>query len=173
MKNILKVFVLIAALSLVGCGATGPSNYSEYTEMASVYSTSQNEQLSQRAKAIAASVKEAKVETKGEKTLLSVIAMMQIANLQYVPLGIEPPTTWEDVTNNNILGVARIVGTSTGTYFLYDFLKEGNVGGTTTYQGDVKATGSFNKVEQHTTYSDGSASDVTMNPIEDNSTPKE
>ncbi len=161
--------IIAACLAIVtllgGCGMiNGESDYVPYTVALQEHSTAESSRIQTQAQAIADSVAYARTDTKTEKTLLAVIAMMQIERLQPVALNITKPTTGYDVLNNNIAPVIGATLTGALGYFSYDAIKALAQNGGNTFNGSVDATGSFNNVEQHTTYSDGSSSSLELIP---------
>jgi len=150
------IIILPALLALQGCGLiNGESDYIPYATALQEHSRVESNRISSQAQAIADSVAFADTETKNEKTLLAVIAMMQIERLRPVPLGIVKPTTGYDVINNNLSTVTFGLLTGALGYFSYDAIKSISAVGGNTFNGDVNATGSFNNSELHQTYSSG------------------
>ena len=147
------IFILIV---LSGCGlVNGQSDYVPYADALREHSASEASRIQSQAQAIADSVAYARTETKTEKTLLAVIAMMQIERLRPVALGIIKPTTGYDVLNKNISTVTFGLLTGALGYFSYDAIKELGRNSGNVFNGAVNADGSFNNNEFHQTYSSG------------------
>ena len=164
MRGFLCVMLMLGILS--GCGLiNGESDYVPYTQALQTHSTAESNRIRSQAQAIADSVAFAETKTATEKTLLAVIAMMQIERLQPIPLNITKPTTGYDVLDHNVAPVIGATLTGVLGYFSYDAIKEISRTGGNTFSGPVTATDSFNATELHQTYSDGASMSLSPKSV--------
>ncbi|HID68974.1 MAG TPA: hypothetical protein EYP35_00595, partial [Desulfobacterales bacterium] len=125
-------------MSLSGCGLiNGESDYVQYATALRDHSDAESRRIASQSQAIANTVLTAKPETQNEKTLLAVIAMMQIERLRPVPLGIVKPVTGYDVLNNNASTVTFGLLTGALGYFSYDTIKSISAMGGNVFNGTV------------------------------------
>ncbi|MBU1567727.1 MAG: hypothetical protein KJ630_19145 [Proteobacteria bacterium] len=139
--------MLTACFSLSGCFYTG--DYDKYADTLAAHSVAESTRISNQAEAIMETVVNTSAETKTESTLLTVIAMMQIERLHFVPLVMVKPTTGMDVLN----AVAGNIPIMTMGLTTYKIAERGfEAAGNTNISGEtVTVSESFNPTEVHAT----------------------
>lgn len=158
--------ILLPSLLLGGCGLiNGESDYVPYATTLQSHSDAEARRIASQSQAIVNSLLTANPETRSEKTLLAVIAMLQIERLMPVPLGIVKPITGYDVLDHNIPTVASALLTGTLGYFSYDAIKTISAVGGNTFNDQVNATGAFNNSELHQTYSSGATGSLAPSTV--------
>lgn len=161
------ILIMFTALLLAGC-AGFDSDYDKYADTTENHSTQESARIVGQSNAIASAASSAITSTPTESTLLAVIAMMQIQQLQPVPLGMEKPTTWAEV-GNTVAGHIPFVATVGGMYKLGEagIKAAGNIA-----IGDGSTvSNSLNKPEVHATGSDnivnysGTSDPTVVDPV--------
>lgn len=108
----MKVLLIIALLALSGCAV---DDYGKYAQTLSAHSTAESNRIAVQSSAILNTVKgkQSSTFTDTESSLLLVIAMQQIGNLEPVELKIQKPKTVNDVWGDAVQmipGITTAVG---------------------------------------------------------------
>ncbi len=152
---ILLMVVLVALIS--GCA----SDYDKYADTMKTHATAESDRIKSQAAAIRDVVAATNTDTKMEKTLLAVIAMMQLERLQPVPLGLQKPMTWTEVGYHFV----NQIPLAFSGYYLWKLGEAGiESAASTVFNGDADIANSFNRPEVHTTGSDNQSSYTGTSP---------
>ena len=153
------VAAFVAMVLFSGCGLlNGPSDYKNYSQALEHHAMAESTRISTQSQAVVNSLLTASPKTNTERSLLAVIAMMEISKLKPTTLNILKPTTGYDVLDHNIAPIFGAALTGALGYWSYGAIKAlgnrpeniFNIG-----KGDLNATKSFNPTATtiHQTYS--------------------
>ena len=155
-----KYLLVILLFSLSGCGYTG--DYDKYADALTAHSNAEQGRISAQAKAISTTLLRTKTQSQSEATLLSVIAMMQIERLHFVPLRITAPTTGMDVLHSAV-GYVPFVTMGLTTYKIAERGLE-SAGNIALNADTVSVNDAFNRFESHATGQGNSSTVATAPP---------
>jgi hypothetical protein len=164
------VFLLVlVVLFLSGCSSLKFDDYEQYATALSEHSDAETERITEQAQSIVEAAQKAQPETALEQTLLSVIAMQNISQLEPVPLGLEKPTTGMDVLKSTVSNIPFM----TSTLGMYKLGEAGiNAAGNIAIGDNVDLDNSLNDIETHATGQNNTATSSNT-PDQNNSTTKE